>query len=39
VKIKLIIGEPLNYAATPNNREGWSQIARSVESSVRQLTT
>ena len=23
VKIKLIIGEALNFAATPNNREGW----------------
>ena len=30
VRIKLIIGEPLNFAATPNNREGWSQIARSA---------
>ena len=37
VRIKLIIGEPLNFAATPNNREGWSQIARSLESSVREL--
>jgi 1-acyl-sn-glycerol-3-phosphate acyltransferase len=37
VRIKLIIGEPLNFAATPNNREGWSQIARSLESSVHKL--
>ena len=37
VRIKLIIGEPLNFAATPNNREGWSQIARSLESSVGDL--
>ena len=38
LRINLIIGEPLNYAATTNNREGWSQIARSLESSVRNLT-
>jgi 1-acyl-sn-glycerol-3-phosphate acyltransferase len=37
VKINLIIGEPLNFAATPNNREGWSQIARRVESTIRKL--
>jgi 1-acyl-sn-glycerol-3-phosphate acyltransferase len=36
-KIKLIVGEPLNFVATPNNREGWSQISRSLESSVREL--
>src|SRR5262245_29607042 len=39
VRIKLIIGEPLNFAATPNNREGWSQIARRLESSIRVLST
>ena len=37
VRIKLIVGEPLNCAAIPNNREGWSQISRSLESSVREL--
>ena len=37
VKIKLIIGEPLNFAATPNNREGWLHIARSLDSSVREV--
>src|SRR5438445_3413408 len=37
MRIKLIIGQPLKFAATPNNREGWSQIARSLESSVREL--
>jgi 1-acyl-sn-glycerol-3-phosphate acyltransferase len=37
VRIKLIVGEPLNFSATPNNREGWSQIARRLESSVREL--
>ena len=36
-RIKLIIGEPLNFAAIANNREGWSQIARSTESVVRGL--
>jgi len=39
VTINLIIREPLNFAATPNNREGWSQIGRSLESSVRNLVT
>jgi 1-acyl-sn-glycerol-3-phosphate acyltransferase len=38
VKINLVIGEPLNFAVTPNDREGWSQIAQSVESAVRNLT-
>jgi 1-acyl-sn-glycerol-3-phosphate acyltransferase len=37
--IKLAIGQPLDFATTPNNRAGWSHIARSVESSVRYLTT
>jgi len=37
VKIKLIIGEPLNFAATPNNREGWSQTARNLGSRVGEL--
>jgi 1-acyl-sn-glycerol-3-phosphate acyltransferase len=37
VAIKLVIGEPQNFAATPNNREGWSQIAQSVESAIRNL--
>jgi 1-acyl-sn-glycerol-3-phosphate acyltransferase len=36
-KIKLIIGDPLEFAATSNDREGWSQIALSVESAVRDL--
>src|ERR1700747_3024292 len=38
-KINLVIGQPLNFAATPNNREGWLQIARSLESTVRNLAT
>ena len=38
VSIKLTIGDALEFASTPNNREGWSQIAHRVESSVRDLT-
>ncbi|HEY2046071.1 MAG TPA: lysophospholipid acyltransferase family protein [Candidatus Udaeobacter sp.] len=37
VRIKLIIGDRLEFASTANDRSGWSQIARSVESSVRNL--
>jgi 1-acyl-sn-glycerol-3-phosphate acyltransferase len=37
VTINLVVGEPVKFAATPNNREGWSQIARNVESSIRKL--
>jgi 1-acyl-sn-glycerol-3-phosphate acyltransferase len=37
VSIKLTIGDALEFASTPNNREGWSQIAHRVESSVRDL--
>ena len=29
VRIKLIIGEPLEFASITNDRDGWSQIARS----------
>jgi len=39
VKIRLTIGAPLEFAATANNREGWSQIAQNVESSVRRLVS
>ena len=39
VRIKLIIGEPLNFAGTSNNHEGWSQIAQGLESKVRDLAT
>src|SRR5438477_7998638 len=37
VRIKLIIGDALEFASTANDREGWSQIAHRVESSVRNL--
>jgi len=37
VKIKLVIGEQLQFASTANNRAGWSQIAQNVESAVRKL--
>jgi len=39
VRIKLIIGVPLDFPSTANDRSGWSQIAKSVESSVRSLAT
>jgi len=39
VKIELIIGDQLQFASTANDRAGWSQIAQSVESAVRTLST
>ena len=38
-QIKIVMGQPLDFATTANNREGWSQIARSVESAVCNLAT
>ncbi len=38
VAIKLLIGEALAFASTANDRTGWSRIAASVESAVRNLT-
>jgi 1-acyl-sn-glycerol-3-phosphate acyltransferase len=35
--IKLIIGDPLQFASTVNDRAGWSQIGAGLESSVRDL--
>src|SRR5437588_8411473 len=35
--IKLAIGDPLQFAPMINDRTGWSQIAQSVESAVRNL--
>ena len=35
--IKLVIGGALEFASTSNDRQGWSQIAASVESRVRDL--
>ena len=37
VAIKLMIGNPLEFASTANDRTGWSQIAARVESCVRAL--
>ncbi len=37
LKIKLMIGESMAFANTPNNREGWLQIAQALESSIREL--
>jgi 1-acyl-sn-glycerol-3-phosphate acyltransferase len=39
VAIELSIGDPLEFASTANDRTGWSQIAQSVESAVRNLAT
>jgi hypothetical protein len=35
--VKIAIGPALSFADVPNNRDGWSQIAESVELSVRNL--
>jgi 1-acyl-sn-glycerol-3-phosphate acyltransferase len=35
--IKLVIGNALEFASTANDRTGWSQIAASLESCVRDL--
>jgi hypothetical protein len=35
---KLIIGEPLEFGSIANERAGWLQIVRSLESAVRNLT-
>jgi 1-acyl-sn-glycerol-3-phosphate acyltransferase len=37
VAIKLVIGDALEFASTPNDRTGWSQIAARIESCVRVL--
>ena len=37
VAITLAIGDPLQFPSTTNDRTGWSQIAKSVESRVRDL--
>src|SRR6266508_2822678 len=37
VAIKLAIGDPLQFPSTANDRMGWSQIAASLESRVRDL--
>jgi 1-acyl-sn-glycerol-3-phosphate acyltransferase len=39
VRIKLIIGERLEFASIANDRAGWSQIAKGVESAVRSLVS
>ena len=37
--ITLVIGDALEFASTANDRNGWSQIAQTVESAVRNLAT
>jgi 1-acyl-sn-glycerol-3-phosphate acyltransferase len=39
VSIKLMIGDALEFAPMSNDRTGWSQIAKSLESRVRELVT
>src|SRR6266487_1395769 len=39
VVITLAIGDPLQFPLTANDRNGWSHIAQSVESAVRNLAT
>jgi len=39
VAIKLAIGDPLQFPLTANDRAGWSEVAASVESRVRDLVT
>jgi hypothetical protein len=36
---EMIVGDALEFESTANDREGWSQIAHRVESSVRNLAT
>ncbi|HET6888592.1 MAG TPA: lysophospholipid acyltransferase family protein [Candidatus Udaeobacter sp.] len=38
VAITLAIGDPLQFPSTANDRTGWSEVAASVESRVRDLT-
>jgi len=35
--IRLVIGQPLEFASVANDRQGWSQIAQTVESAIRAL--
>jgi len=37
VRIRVSIGAPLDFSTVRNDRNGWSQIAQTVESSVRAL--
>lgn len=37
-RIRLRVGEPLNFASTPNSREGWVQVACETEAAVRALS-
>jgi 1-acyl-sn-glycerol-3-phosphate acyltransferase len=39
VKIKLRIGDPLQFTPTANDRVGWSHVAHSVESAVCTLVS
>ena len=39
VRIKLVIGERVEFVSIANDRAGWSQIAKSTESAVRSLVS
>lgn len=36
-KLTLIVGAPLRFPATPNDKEGWTEIAGKLEAAVRAL--
>jgi 1-acyl-sn-glycerol-3-phosphate acyltransferase len=36
-RVRLRVGQPLYFDATPNCREGWQQVVASVEAAVRRL--
>ncbi|MBV8880765.1 MAG: 1-acyl-sn-glycerol-3-phosphate acyltransferase [Planctomycetaceae bacterium] len=36
-KLRLTVGAPLRFPATPNTKEGWTEIAGKVEAAVRAL--
>lgn len=38
-KLTLTVGAPLRFPATPNDKDGWTEIAAKIESAVRSLRT
>lgn len=36
-KLRLTIGEPLRFPATPNDKDGWTEVAAKVEAAVKAL--
>jgi 1-acyl-sn-glycerol-3-phosphate acyltransferase len=37
LRVRLRVGQPLYFDATPNSREGWQQVVARVEAAVRRL--